>query len=190
MKQIIWLTILSLSLILTACGGSTPTETSNTETSTNIENTTRPKEVEIVESTPELLSDKALLDSIEAVVPTTYIMEMTTTIQGAMTTTMRMSIMEDYSKIEMSGDMYPSTFIMIYNPDERTMYQYSLEDVMGMKFVDIDTSMNPFLEEGREDYSKINLKDFENTFGHNFTARKEMYGGEEVIYIEGNFDTV
>lgn len=192
MKRILLvITIVLLTLSLIACGASTPT---NEETPANTNESTTENQAQANTSVPapqETLADKALLESLNDQLPDNYILEMVNKVNGsidgasseAMEMTIKTTVMSDYSIMETSGPMYPATMVIIYNPEEKMTYQYSVGEPMGMKFA-ADSGMSEMFESHDNDIAIDNLEEIESTYGDNIIAREETYKGETVVYIE------
>jgi outer membrane lipoprotein-sorting protein/predicted small lipoprotein YifL len=194
MKRIfLVITILLLTLSLMACGTNTP---ANEEAPATTGESTTEEQAPAATTAPalqETLSDKALLESLNGQLPDNYILEMVNTVNGSidgsssesMEMTIKTTVMGDYSIMEMSGPMYPTTMVMIYNPEEKMTYQYNVGEPMGMKFA-ADSGMSEMFETQENDMLIDDLEEIESTYGDNIIAREETYQGETVVYIETN----
>lgn len=187
MKRLSWILIICLSVFLISCSNDMPNE-SNTENDTTMTTETQATSESVVSDSVDLM-DKALLDSINGQMPSSYVMELSSTFQDGISMTVKSTIMDGYSKIETSNSMMPKAMIILYNPNEKIMYQYAQGDPIGMKFSDVESDMATMFDADAMDYSALDLEDFENEFGSNYTAKKETYNGQEVIYIESGFSS-
>jgi len=182
-RNVIVIVFLCIILTISGCGGTQPADEPTSEPSSTTAETESSKEA-AVETPPAELTNKSLLDSIDGEMPTTYIMEMTNTIDGTMSTTVKTTVMDDFSKMEMSGDMYPSAFVIIYNPVEQMTYQYNKADNFGMKFPAMDDVIPNMMDTEDASFDPVELEEIDEVFGDNFIAREETLDGKPVVYIE------
>ena len=190
--RLLLITLVSLSLLLIGCGQTSVEEEAASDaapTKTESQETEAPPEADV--SQVKALVDQDLLDSIEGQMPGTFIMVQEASFKSMdgdtetdMSSTIKMTMMDDYSKMEMSSDMMPGTYVTIYNPDTKTTYQYNKEEGFGMKFEDVEGNMNQLFETEDDPMDMVDLEEIKDVYGNNFTAREEMYNGEKVIYIE------
>ncbi|MBN2899137.1 MAG: hypothetical protein JXO44_10225, partial [Clostridia bacterium] len=192
-RKLLILSLLTLTLIFSGCGGSdveSSTPANSDSNSTQSAPVSEPAET-APQTTEVALTDQALLDSINGEMPDEYIMTQKTQylsdMEGSemnLSSTIKMTVMGDYSMMEMDNEMMPGTFVTIYNPDEKTTYQYTKGQTFGMKFEDVEGSMNDMFQTDENEMDVVEFEDIDDTFGDHFIARKEVYNGKDVIYIE------
>ncbi len=182
-RNVIMIVFLCIILAISGCGGTQPDDEATSESSSTSAETEASKGG-AEENQPTELKNKSLLDSIDGEMPTTYVMEMTNTIDGTMSTTVKTTIMDDFSKMEMSGDMYPSAFVIIYNPEEQMTYQYSIGENFGMKFPATDDVIPNMMDTEDTSFDPVELEEIDEIYGDNFIAREDTLDGKPVIYIE------
>lgn len=187
MKRLSWILVVCLSVFLISCSNDIPNE-SNTQSDTTMTTETQVTPEPTASDSVEL-RNKALLDSIDGQIPSSYVMELSSTFQDGLSMTIKSTIMDNYSKIETSNSMMPKATVILYNPEEKIMYQYTEGDPVGMRVSDVEANMFNMFDVDAMDYSNLDLKDFENEFGANYTAKNDTYNGQEVIYIESRFSS-
>jgi outer membrane lipoprotein-sorting protein len=186
MRFIKILLILCLSLVLISCtsNDSSKNDASSSQVSESTVNESPKEEVMEEEKEP---SGIELLDSIEAKIPDSYILEMKTTISESITTTFKMTVMGEFSRIETYNNMTEKPMIILYNPELNAMFQYTEGDPVGMKFEGVDGSTGDMFWDDSNDFSNLELEEVKDSLGSGFIARKDTYKGQDAIYIEGSF---
>lgn len=105
--------------------------------------------------TKETLIDQALIESLSGTVPTTYVIEMETSNPHSTTASIKPLVMDGYIKCTAYDPLMRDTSVLIYNGAEKTMYQYTEGDSVGMKETNIDSFAEYMNGEEAKDFSLL-----------------------------------
>jgi len=179
MKLFSWFLIICLGALMIGCSSDTPVDdvAPTNDTTATLE----------IDSPDLTLVDKPLIESLQGEAPSTYILEVKTEFIQGEAAEVKISVLDDYMKVESKDTITNLVTTYVYDADNKTLYKYCEDEDVGTKSVNCDNNINELLWTSYEDFSRLDIHDFEDMFGSNYTAKNETYKGQDAIFVVGNF---